>query len=208
MNLGEIDLTKTGSYFEYSFPLGGCCAVLACSTVKEQYLQQWHFFLFVCLFQGLAVKLFSNCPQLKSVKQLGTFFAAPWKRKAPSARITAGAMAVTKILQAWNSITVRALPCTQSGFSLNNYAAPKASHFLSWGCVDVDLPQVLNSPFIIPSFYPAGVKKKCKYTSFSAYIHNLYAVSRSLCLFVCLCISDCMRLFPESKMQLLSRLQH
>ncbi len=46
------------------------------------------------------------------------------------------------------------------------YSAPQASHFLSWGCVDIDLPQVHDSPFIIPSFYPAGVKNG--HTPFSA----------------------------------------
>lgn len=66
-------------------------------------------------------------------------------------------MAMTTSLQAWNSITATELPCTQSGSCLNNCSAPQASHFLSWGCVDIDLPQVHDSPSIIPPFWPAGL---------------------------------------------------
>ncbi|KAK2856405.1 hypothetical protein Q5P01_005140 [Channa striata] len=51
-------------------------------------------------------------------------------------------------LQAWNSITATVLPCTQSGFSLNNCSAPQASHFLSWGCVDIDLPQLFICAYL------------------------------------------------------------
>ncbi|KAK2890306.1 hypothetical protein Q8A73_018606 [Channa argus] len=69
------------------------------------------------------------------------FVAVALFGKAPSAGILGGVMAVTKSLQAWNSITATVLPCTPSGFSLNNCSAPQASHFLSWGCVDIDLPQ-------------------------------------------------------------------
>lgn len=60
-------------------------------------------------------------------------------------------------LQAQEAISVYSR--TPSSCSPNNTAAPRASHFPSRGCVDVDLPQVHSPPFIIPSLYPAGVKK-------------------------------------------------
>lgn len=104
-----------------------------------------------------SAKLFCTRLQLKSVNSYHSYIsAAPQNNKAPSAGILGGVMAVTKSLQAWNSITASVLPCTQSGFSLYNCSIPQAS-FLSWGCVDIDLPQVHGSPFIIPSYYPAGV---------------------------------------------------
>lgn len=95
-----------------------------------------------------------------------------------SAGITGGVMAVTESLRASNSITVTVLPCSQSGFSLNNYAAPQASHFQSWGCVDIDLPQVHDSPFITPSFCTARVKNR--HISSGANIYNLTTVSQNL----------------------------
>lgn len=107
-----------------------------------------------------SAKLLCTCLQLKSVNSYHSYIsAAPWNNKAPSAGILGGVMAVTESLQAWNSLPASVLPCTQSSFPLNNCSAPQASHFLSWGCVDIDLPQVHGSAFIIPSHYPAGVKK-------------------------------------------------
>lgn len=110
--------------------------------------------MFVCLYycflsssQHEAVQDF--CTYLESVNSYHSYISAAPRNGTAPWMILEGRMAATRSLQAWHSITVTVLPCTQSGLSPNNYCAPQASNLLSWGCVDIDLPQVHYSPFII-----------------------------------------------------------